>query len=66
MICTSHKILFRLSNQEELDGQGMWHIWGEEGCVQDLVGKPERKGPYVIPRHRWECNVKLDLHEIES
>jgi len=48
MICTTHQILFRLSNQEELDGQGMWHIWGEEGHMQDFVEKAERKRPHVI------------------
>ena len=27
MICTAHQISFGLSNQEEWDGQGMWHVW---------------------------------------
>jgi hypothetical protein len=27
MICTLHQILFKGSNQGELDTQGMWHIW---------------------------------------
>ena len=44
MICTSHKILFRLSNQEELDGQGMWHIWGEEGVCAGFGGETREKG----------------------
>jgi hypothetical protein len=26
MICIAHQI-FGLSNQEEWDGQGMWHVW---------------------------------------
>jgi hypothetical protein len=39
----------------------MWQIWGDEGCVQDLVEKPERKRPHVITRHRWEYNVKMAL-----
>ena len=29
-----------------------------------LVGKPEGKRPLVRPRHRWEDNIKLDLHEV--
>jgi hypothetical protein len=31
-ICNPHQILFRCSNQEELDGRGMWHVW-ETGYV---------------------------------
>jgi len=27
IICTAHPIFCGLSNQEEWDGQGMWHIW---------------------------------------
>ena len=45
MISTTHQILFRLSYLEELDGQSMWHVWVEEGRVQDLVEKPEMKRP---------------------
>jgi hypothetical protein len=30
MICTPHQILFRRSNQEECDGQGIWHVWETE------------------------------------
>jgi hypothetical protein len=29
-----------------------------------LVGKPERKRPLRIPRHRQEDNIKIDLKEI--
>jgi len=29
-----------------------------------LVGKSERKGPPVRPRHRWEDNIRIDLGEI--
>jgi hypothetical protein len=29
-----------------------------------LVGKPEGKRPVGRSRHRWECNVKMDLWEI--
>jgi len=28
------------------------------------VGKPEEKRPLVIPRRRWEDNIKLDLQDI--
>jgi hypothetical protein len=29
-----------------------------------LMGKPEGKTPLGRPRHRWECNIKMDLREI--
>jgi hypothetical protein len=29
-----------------------------------LVGKPERKKPLGIPRHRWEDNIKMDLQDV--
>jgi hypothetical protein len=29
-----------------------------------LVGKPEGKRPLVIPRRRWEDNIKMDLQEV--
>jgi hypothetical protein len=30
-----------------------------------LAGKPEGKGPHVIPSRRLENNIKMDLREIE-
>ena len=35
------------------------------GVYRVLVGKPERKRPLGIHRHRWEDNIKLDLQEVE-
>jgi hypothetical protein len=29
MICTVHNVLSLRSNQEEWDGRGTWHAWGE-------------------------------------
>jgi hypothetical protein len=29
-----------------------------------LVRKPEGKSPLVTPRHRWEDNIKINLHEV--
>jgi hypothetical protein len=26
-----------------------------------LVGKPEGKRPLGRPKHKWECNIKIDL-----
>jgi hypothetical protein len=30
-----------------------------------LVGKPEGKRPVVIPKRRWEDNIKMDLIQID-
>ena len=30
------------------------------GVYRVLVGKPEGKGPFRRPRHRWEDNSKMD------
>jgi hypothetical protein len=29
----------------------------------NVVGKPERKRLLGRPRHRWECNMKINLRE---
>jgi hypothetical protein len=29
-----------------------------------LIGKPEGKRPFGIPRRWWEGNIKMDLNEI--
>jgi len=34
------------------------------GVYRVLVGKPEGKKPPGRPRHRWEDNIKMDLHEV--
>jgi hypothetical protein len=39
-------------------------MWGEERCIQGLVGKPEGKRPLGRPRHRWEDNIKMDLQKV--
>jgi len=35
------------------------------GVYRVLVGKPDGKTPLGRHRHRWECNIKMDLHEME-
>lgn len=30
----THQILFWWSNIEELNGQGMWYVWGNDRCIQ--------------------------------
>jgi hypothetical protein len=39
-------------------------IGEERGVHRVLVGKPEGKRPLGRPRHRWEDNIKMDLHEV--
>ena len=34
------------------------------GVHRVLVGKPEGKRPLGRPRHRWEGNIKMDLHGV--
>jgi hypothetical protein len=33
--------------------------------VYDFVGKLEEERPLPCPRHKWEDNIKKELHEIE-
>jgi hypothetical protein len=34
------------------------------GLYRFLVGRPEGKRPFGIPRHRCEDNIKMDLQEV--
>ena len=34
------------------------------GVHKVLVGKPDGKRPLGRPRHIWEDNIKMDLHEV--
>ena len=44
---------------------GACSTYGGKGrCIQDLVGKPDRKRTLGRPRHRWEDNIKLNLQEV--
>ena len=36
----------------------------ERGVHKVLVGKPEGKRPFGIPRRRWKDNIKMDLEEV--
>jgi hypothetical protein len=53
MICTPHQILFRWSNEEDLGGLGMWHIWVTRGVYRILVR----------PGHRWEDSIKMNFQD---
>jgi hypothetical protein len=34
------------------------------GVYKVLVGTPEGKRPFARPRHTWEDNIKIHLHEV--
>jgi len=42
------------------------HMGEDRGVQRLLVGKPEGKRPWGIPRRRWEDNIKMDLQEVEG
>ena len=35
--------------------------WGQDNCIQGLVGRPEEKRPPGRPRHMWEDDIKMDI-----
>jgi hypothetical protein len=39
-------------------------VTGEWTKLYNEVEKPEGKRPLGRPRHRWEDNTKMDLHEV--
>jgi hypothetical protein len=59
-----HQILFDKIKMNEMSRA--CSMYKEEGHIQGLVGKPERKRLLGRCRHRWEDNVKMDLQEVGS
>jgi hypothetical protein len=44
---------------------GACSVYGEgRGLCRVLMGKPEGKRPLGRPRHRWECNITMDLQKV--
>jgi hypothetical protein len=41
------------------------HMGERRGACTVLLGESEGKRPLGTPRCRWECNIKMDLQEIE-
>jgi hypothetical protein len=37
MLCTPNQTLFGYSNQDERDGLGMWHEWGEKRAYKSFA-----------------------------
>ena len=42
----------------------MGHVARMGGVYRVLVGKPEGNRSLGRPRHRWEDNIKMYLHEV--
>ena len=42
----------------------MWHAWGEEKYVKDLVGHPEGRRLNGRYSHGWEANMKWIIKKI--
>ena len=63
MSCSLHQILLVLTNQEELEGQSMQHVWRVERCIQGLVRKREGMRLLRRPGLNWDYNIKLDVHK---
>jgi hypothetical protein len=39
----------------------MKYLWGNQKCIQNLVGKPEGKKPLVRSERRLEDNIRIVL-----
>ena len=42
----------------------MARIGDKKGAYMVLVGRHEGKGPFGIPRRKWEDNIKMDLQKV--
>jgi len=42
----------------------MWHVGGEESCIQGFGGKPRGKKTIGRPWRRRENNIKMDLQGV--
>jgi hypothetical protein len=65
ILCVSHHISFRRSNQEELRWAEHVARMGErKSAYRVLVGKLEGRRPLKRARHGWEDTIKMDLKEV--
>jgi len=39
-------------------------VGDRRGAHRVLVGRPERKGPLVRPRSRWEDNIQVGAQDV--
>jgi len=66
VICIPHpKLCGYKKENNEIWGGGHFARMVEGRCVyRVLVGKPEGKSPLRGPRHKWEDNIRVDLHKV--
>ena len=57
IVRVTKKRRMRLAEHVARMGEGRGVYWA-------LLGEPEGKRPLWRPRHRWEDNIKMDLHEV--
>jgi hypothetical protein len=58
--------IFRVIKSRKIKWAGHVSRMGYRKSVyRILVGKPEGKRPIRKTRHRWDNNIKTDLHEVE-
>jgi len=51
--------------EDKLTGEWKWHVWGERRVAyRVLVGKPEGRISFGIPRHKWDDNIRMGIHEV--
>jgi hypothetical protein len=61
----SSPTIIRLIKSRRMRWEGHVARMGEKrGVYRILVGRPEGKRPFGIPRRRWEDNIKMDLQEV--
>jgi hypothetical protein len=65
MLCFSHQMLFRRSNQGELDGWVCSTYGEQERGIEGLGRRREGRRPLGRLRDRWEDNIKIGLQEVE-
>ena len=64
MLWTPHKTLFRWSNQEKWDRQGMWHVWRQERSVRGFGGETWEK--QTIKLIKGEFSQKHNLFRTDG
>jgi hypothetical protein len=43
----------------------MWHVWGDRrGEYKILVERNYGMRPFGRYRHRWECNIKIEIQKV--
>jgi hypothetical protein len=60
-----HQHSFGWSDQDELEGRGIWHIWGHEKCIQIFGGETREKETNWNTWSRLKDYIKIDLKKVE-